>query len=196
MLFDAIADSLIRERFGLDPTSRIGACIRRLSVGYVTRIAELREAPCFVCKTHDLYENPPNGKYAYIFIYGDPLESVASVEKMVEKHGKDWFRRHQWHLKADGPYEALYDRDVLNYEGQLLSWLSETRNDTFCVEFDDLWMMSKKLSDFVGFNVVLPPRRRRNSMPKPPSQERQIFSHLRALKNKLKDKYESRAMYP
>jgi hypothetical protein len=144
--------------------------------------------------THDLFVSPPAGHYKYIFVFADPLDSAMSVDKMVEENGESWFRSHQDHLRAVGEYRDLYTRDVLNYEGQLESWLGLRRDDVFCVEYEDLWERTDGLSSFLGFELVLPPRRPRQATPAVERGDLSLFERLRELKESMKSAYERR--YP
>lgn len=191
MLFVAIADSLIADRFRAGPGGFVANSIKRLCAGYVDRISELSNAPCFVCKTHDAYENPPKGNHKYVFVYGDPLDSAMSVEQVVKENGLDWFALHQYHLKANGSYSDLYEKDVLNYRGQIESWLKQGNNkNVFCVDYEDLWDEKARLSNFLGINVELPARRPR--VDKPGREiNKDLFDKLRDFKEKMKQEYES-----
>lgn len=192
MLFDAVADSLIKHRFHLSRHGRIWGLIKRLSVNYVDRIDTLPKEACLICKTHDTYSNPPRSNSRFVFVYGDPLESAMSVEKVVESEGREWFGLHQYHLKASGAYEQLYSQDVLNYEGQLISWLSEIKNENvFCVDYDDLWDEREELSRFIGFDIDLPERRQRKVKAPSAAINQAVFCRLRELKKKLKREYQS-----
>lgn len=191
MLFEAIADSLVAHRFHVDPDGLVAKNIKRMCVGYVDRISTLSKEPCLVCKTHDTYEATPGGKVKYIFVYGDPLDSAMSVEQVVKREGRDWFLQHQFHLRASGSYDDLYDEDVLNYRGQIESWLTQTRNqNVFCVDYEDLWDVRESLSGFLGFNVELPVRRSRLAKPEKKVNE-ELFDDLRNLKEQMKKSYGS-----
>lgn len=191
MLFDAIADGLIAERFRVERDGLAAKLIKRLCTGYLDRISTLPSAPCFVCKTHDTYDPPQKGNHKYVFVYGDPLDSAMSVEQMVKKNGLDWFALHQYHLKANGAYSDLYEEDVLNYHGQIESWLRQANNENvFCVDYEDLWSARARLSGFLGFNVELPARRPR--LDKPEREiNKDLFDKLRGFKEKMKQEYES-----
>jgi hypothetical protein len=190
MLFQAIADSLVQTRFGVSPESSIGKLIKRMCMGYVDRIKSLPSETCVVCKTHDTYENPAKMCAKYIFVYGDPLDSAMSVEQVVEKKGQEWFVLHQFHLKANGEYRDLYNKDVLNYQGQLETWLATTDANVLCIEYDELWSKNELLSKFIGFDIILPVRRPRIDKPKKHSVNEKLFDRLRKVKEKLKADYD------
>lgn len=192
MLYDALINSLIQYRFGLAQTSFLAKKLKAYLSGHVYDLANIRSAPFIVCKTHDVQENAPKGPFRYLFIYGDPLESALSVAKMTEKMGRFWFIEHQAHLRARGRYESLYHEDVLNYKGQLTSWLGTPRNDVLCIDYDELWDKIDDLSDFVGFPVTVPARRSREKKKVPEDVNYPLFQELRGLRGILKKGYESR----
>lgn len=192
MLYDALTDSLLLSRFGVSQKYRVGRALKRYVAGHVYSLDKLNDSPFVICKTHDLQMNAPKGRYKYIFIYGDPLESALSVEKMVNKAGKLWFYEHQKHLRASGSYADLYDHDVLNYRNQLTGWLNSSRDDLLCMDYEDLWEKRNELSRFVGFEVDLPVRKQRDIKAKPDRINNKLFDELKKLKEILKENYESK----
>ncbi len=188
MLHTAIANNLIRERFHVDPEGLFGRIIKWLCTGYVERIRALPHAPCFICKTHDTYESMPSSMARYVFVYGDPLESAMSVEQVVNKEGVKWFKLHQFHLKAVGEYSDLYKEDVLNYRGQIESWLNHHGDDVLCVDYDDLWEEQGRLADFLGIDITLPAKRPRQRKSEQSNVNQNLFQHLREKKEVLKRK--------
>lgn len=193
MLFDSVADGLIVSRFGIKPDTALARIIRKMTIGFVDRVSTLSSESCFVCKTHDVFDSPPNIDCKYVFLYGDPLESAMSVENVVEKEGLEWFRLHQYHLRASGDYADLYKKDVLNYENQLTSWFSESgRGNVLCVDYDSLWESVDEISRFVGFRITFPPRRPRLSKSVCTDIDGALFERLRDLKGTLKEQYEGR----
>lgn len=191
MLFDAIADSMVKHKFHLKPNTIIAKKIKRLCTGYVDRINKLPNEVCHVCKTHDIYEYLPKSNYKFIFIYGDPLDAAMSVAQEFEKKGQEWFTIYQYHLKANGKYSDLYEKDVLNYQEQLKSWLTQRNNNIMCIDYNDLWDEKESLSKFIGFNVDLPARRPRMDKPANNNINKEFFTKLRELKDSLKNDYRS-----
>lgn len=189
ILYEAIADSLIKHRFPKNPNGAFARMIRRWCANFVVRISALPQVRYFVCKTHDVFDSPPDIECKYVFIYGDPLESAMSVQQVVESEGQAWFDIHQFHLRGNGQYSELYEKDVLNYQGQLESWLMPARENVICIDFDDLWDEVGRLSGFLGFSVDLPSKRSRK--PKSPGDNInvELFMRLRNLKGRLKEQY-------
>ena len=193
MLYYSLADSLILKKLHLNSNNIVAHYIKRLCTGFVKRIKTLPNEPYLVCKTHDIYDNPPKSNYKYIFIYGDPLDSAMSVEKEVNKKGLGWFLKHQKYLRAFGNYDDLYRKDIHNYKGQIENWLNQRKKNIFCVDYDDLWSEVDLLSKFVGFEVRLPPRRpRQDKIPIDIDEiNENLFDQLKSIKDNLKDSYKS-----
>jgi len=192
MLFDAVVDSLIRHRFHLKRDTWISNLIKSIIAGYIDRIEKLSEEPFLVCKTHDKYEGNPDSNCKFVFIYGDPLESARSVEQTVEQEGQQWFLDHQFHLGASGDYEDLFQKDVLAYQNQLESWLTQRNANIVCIDFDDLWRKIQKLSDFLGFEVELPIKCPRRKKPNKDNINEELFKLLRNVRSRLRKEYEDR----
>ena len=189
MLFDAVADSLVSHRFHIKRHTQISNLIKDLSTGYVNRIDKLSEEPFLVCKTHDIYEGRCDSNYKFIFVYGDPLESARSVEQAVKKHGRQWFLEHQFHLRACGDYEDLFQEDVLAYQKQLESWLTQRDANIVCIDFDDLWSETERISNLLGFEVELPRKRPRREKPHKDNIDEKLFEFLRNVRNRLRKEY-------
>ncbi len=189
MLFNAIAKSLIRERFHLRPERIPGRLLWRASAGFVPRLREFDGSWPLVAKTHDLFQNAPDIPLRLVFIYGDPLDAALSVRDRTAQLGRHWFERHQHHLQGSGSLNDLFSADVLNYEGQMRSWLGTRDERVYCVDLDDLWLEISSLSRFLGFPVTLQPRHAYTEKVIPPSIDRQLFDELRSLKRELKRAY-------
>lgn len=157
-------------------------------MGYVDSIKSVDTVPYLICKTHDeLTQLDTDVKF--IFVYGDPFDSALSVNSMVQRLGIDWFSEHQQHLRASGEFCDLYKKDVLNYEGQINSWMAVRRTNIFCVDYDDLWSMIDELERFCEFPIELPERRIRESTSRPELVQSELFEKLRHIKNSAKQKY-------
>lgn len=191
MLVDAVAESLVQHKFHLRSNNSLARIVKNRLMGYVDRIITLPDESCVICKTHDTYDCPPTTEFKYVFVYGDPLDSAKSVEKIVEREGKQWFELHQYHLKASGNYSDLFQVDVLNYQGQIKSWMSFKHRNVICIDYDDLWKKNDLLTDFLGFEVKLPERKLRLPKREIKDINYEFFESLRDLKNDLKQKYES-----
>lgn len=193
MLYNAIADGFVRKKFKISAKSILGGVIKKLSIGYVDSVKDLKGEKCVIIKTHNVYENIDNNyKYKFIFVYSDPLESAFSVDLMVKQKGIGWFYKHQNNLNASGDYSDLYKEDVLNYERQMKSWMSQNRNNIMCVAYEDLWDKIGLLSDFLGFKVELPVKRERAKKKKDVKDiNLKMFEELKKLRVLLKKKHDS-----
>jgi hypothetical protein len=189
MLHAAIADSLIKHRFPNTHNSEFGRKLRKWSCGFVQSLDEVPNSHYVVAKTHDAYRPLPNIDCKYVFIYGDPLEAALSVQLVVEKYGQAWFDQHQANLGGVGSYSNLYKMDVLNYQSQLESWLTSHASNLICIDYEDVFAEQESLSEFLDFNVFLPPRLPRTQKPRDVDIDLDLFSRLRELKRSLKYQY-------
>ena len=183
LLFTAISESLVYDRFKIKSSTLIGRSILRFSRTYTDRLSSVPSSQIPVHKTHDVL-SPKNVQDArFIFVYGNPFEAAQSVQTMVAKHGKIWLDEHQYHLKASGSYEELYERDILNYEEQMLSWLAIPNKNVFGIRYEQIWDRKDELQRFLGFKVILPERKARKSKPKIEKYNVKLFKHLTSIMN-------------
>ena len=96
-----------------------------------------------------------------IFTYSEPLEAALSVEGMRHLEGSIWVEEHIFNLVGRGNVDDLYQRDVLNYQGQIGSWAKTQRVNVLVLKYDQLWERNPEISRFSGYNVILPSRRDR-----------------------------------
>lgn len=188
MMFEAIAKSLIWHSF----RARSNSVLEQITVGYLDRFEQHGTCPSAVYKTHDLLPEFPPQNVRCIFIYGDPLEAALSVRDKVQQVGHTWFDNHQNNLRAVGALEHLFSADVLNFRGQLESYLSRRYDSVFCVDFEDLWSKRTALSNFLGFQVELPLRRQRSKKATEEDVDFEFFSSLRTQMIEMKAQYEAR----
>lgn len=143
----------------------------------------------FVHKTHDL---PPDkiltGDIKYVYIYGDPANSILSLIRLVEtgEWSKEKFILHSEHLKSvtSDVYDCV-DRDALNMESHLDSWLAEKRFPVAFVRYESLWNNVDKLSDFLDIKIDLPAFRERRGYDHDPSVVTQIRQTYKAMTEKV-----------
>ena len=82
-------------------------------------------------------------------------------------------------------YDELFDKDVLNYDGQIKSWMSKKyNNDVLCIAYEELWDKVDAISKFLGFKVELPKKHNRISKEFPPKLNKQLFNDLNRIRNK------------
>jgi len=190
MLFDSVAKSFLRQRFHVDEDSPIGEIIMRLMMGFVDRLSEVDHFSPLMIKTHDVYSlryNIRNVKY--IYIYGDPLDSALSVFNVVKKEGKEWFDLHKFHLKGEGEFSDLFQKDVLNYENQIKSWLATQESNVLCVAYEDLWENAQVISEFLGFELILPEKRKRSDKDLKLDINKDMFERLEKIMKEYSVRY-------
>jgi hypothetical protein len=117
-----------------------------------------------IYKTHDY---PPaecldNAKFVYI--YSDPYVVVPSVVRRSKRDGLSWFKKHAKNLRAKGATKSsIYKEDVLGLESHFDAWVNFIKGETLYVRLGKLWSHKNELSDFLGFNVVLPEMKERST---------------------------------
>jgi len=173
------------ERYLYCPSSNIERFLCSIVGAFVARLDDIYAASPIIMKTHDLRPAILNDRVKYIYLHGGPLEAVLSVEGVVNSMGESWFYEHQYHLCGRGDYEDRYRVDVLNYEGQLESWLGEKHSNLLVIGYEDLWERKKDIEKFVGFALEFPEKKPRRSKPTPPYINYELFNRLHKLRDSL-----------
>jgi hypothetical protein len=118
-----------------------------------------RLKPGRVYKTHDFPGDLPfDQPMCILFLFGRPSDVVLSVLRCRETEGAAWITDHLRHMHASGGLDQILQRDVLRIEEQIDAWLALRGADILCLKYDALWARREMLSDFVGFDVALPPQ--------------------------------------
>ncbi|MBW2664637.1 MAG: sulfotransferase domain-containing protein [Deltaproteobacteria bacterium] len=183
MLYDAIAQSWVASRCCL--LSSYAKNILSQSIkDEAWRLENKEFINGIVYKTHDLCpENVDKLKNVKIlYVYGDPLDSALSVDKIIEKEGDIWLDEHLFHLKGKGVRNDLFKKDILNYKKQMTTWKNVKSNNVFIIRYDDIWNQVEEVSRFLGFKLNISDRRERvekNILGL--SINQQIFNELRSL---------------
>jgi len=122
-----------------------------------------RLKPGRVYKTHDFpYDLAVDRPMRILFLFGRPSDVVLSVLRCRETQGEAWIADHLRHMHASGGLGEIFERDVLRLEEQIDAWLALRGADVLCLKYDALWEQHAMLSEFVGFDVALPPRTARD----------------------------------
>lgn len=157
--------------------------LRRMLYTFRSRIEGSDKLLRGVLKTHDL-PNFDLTKYKTIYTYGDPFVSALSVDAQIQKHGINWFYRHQKNLHGMGSIDDLLITDVLGYEQQICAWSRFIEHENvFVVNYDDLWARQESLKEFLQLDLQLPsqkPRETRVQIEVP-----SIFKHLYAVAKRV-----------
>ena len=178
LLYKAIRAGYIQARFNIDQTSLLGKFLFRLSGSYVDRMHDIEFSRAAVFKTHCLWNSSFGQQAKFVFVHSDPLESALSVDLITKKCGENWYKEHQYHLEATGRYEDIFDKDVLNYENQIISWGRADDERILCVAFEELWIRTTQISAHVGFPVNLEPFRHRAGKKMPGKINDRLFERL------------------
>lgn len=155
--------------------------LNKLAGGFTPRIANVHSDPTPVQKTHDQFDPRYAYDAKYVFVYGDPLESALSVKRMYESAGQGWFENHIRNLNSEGHIEELFTRDILNYERQLNSWQQGDVGRVLLLRYEQLWDRVDSISAFVGFPVMLPMHRERNTILPDNVDNPALFEYLRSI---------------
>jgi hypothetical protein len=128
----------------------------KIAYSFCISLDDLSHFPFPIIKTHDFYrvDKSFESSVKYIFVYGDPFESAASVYGQGLKLGEGWVARHIYHLKGDGDPGDLFKNDVLNYEKQIKSWFYDS--PALILRYPDYWQQQSEISQFLGLSVRLP----------------------------------------
>jgi len=137
-----------------------------------------------VYKTHDFPGDLALGRpMRILFLFGRPSDVVLSVLRCRETEGEAWIADHLRHMHASGGLDLIFGRDILRIEEQIDAWLALRGTDIMCLKYDALWERREMLSDFVGFDVALPPRTSREVTDLDPAivgRVREAYSRLDA----------------
>jgi len=148
-------------------TARFPRVLRREGLRLVSDSAwsleRMHFAPGVVYKTHGLAHELPHGTGAkVIFLFGSATDAALSVLACRDRYGPSWIEKHFEHLRADGPFEDLGQRDVLRFGEQIDAWIAKTGTQRLILHYEALWDHVGTLSEFAGVTVRLPPRRPRS----------------------------------
>lgn len=139
----------------------------KVSNQYLREAWDLKNDPVetgFVYKTHDFPVIRIADKYKCIFTYADPLEIVASVIQQTQKHGKGWFKEHLEHLKQpQEELDSIFEADILGIEKQFDTWTASKEKNVMSVHYKHLWDHKNEVDKFLGYKIILPPKRNRKS---------------------------------
>ena len=89
---------------------------------------------------------------------------MLSLLRLYDERGEEWMKQHYDHLKV--PYinfENIIEEDQLELENHLNTWLDEDRIPIAFIKYEAMWEYQDKISEFLGFNITLPPFRKRKA---------------------------------
>ena len=78
----------------------------------------------------------------------------------------------------------LFEKDILNYERQIDSWIKNSADAVLYVRYEELWDKLEEIKEFLGFEVFLPDRRERSHKPVPKKINTELFKYLESLMSK------------
>lgn len=181
LLFKAIADSLIRDRFGVNPHSWVGKRLASVASTFSARFEDVKNSRIPVHKTHALYSEAAPDEARLLFVYGNPLDGALSAQAKMKREGRVWFEQHQFNLEAAGSPDDLLQEDVLNFEGQINAWMKPGRSSILSIRYERIWEDLDEVRRFLSLNVELPPRRDRRPVAEGARSNRQLFARLESM---------------
>lgn len=130
----------------------VGLSIRGLFLDEAFALSEATFLYNRVYKTHDLANKDYFSGARVIFIYSDPIDSLLSVERRVqrEKDGVNWFYKHVYHLSGIPNWAKRSEIDVLNYKNCLSTYLSIEGANLFVIDYADLGEKINELFSFLN----------------------------------------------
>lgn len=118
-----------------------------------------------IYKTHDYPPNNFHGRNVkMIYTFANPVDVVLSLLRLSEKRGYEWINMHCNHLKVEyDNFKQITYCDSLGLQRHLESWISVRNWEIMFIKYERMWTHQREISDFVGFNLELPPLRSRTT---------------------------------
>jgi hypothetical protein len=163
MVVDVIADEIIQKNKMTNLTIEI-QILKKILTTFEPRFCKDTFDLRGVVKTHDFPLSDENnflkGKNVkFIFLWGDSYLAALSVQGQIQKRGIEWFNAHQFNLRGSGSVEKLLTSDVLGFAEKVERWKEFSLiRDCFVVNYDNLWREQNRISDYLGFELKLPPK--------------------------------------
>lgn len=153
---------------------------QRFLTGYEDRLSDINFGSSLIIKTHSL-PRATLTNVKVLFVFGDPLDSVLSAKEMEKQHGLKWFEEHIFHLESKSDPINWLEHDVLNFEDQLKQWLSA--DNVLAIHYTDIWKYKHYISEFIGFELVLPVRTNRATKPDTSLYRNTLYARLKDIEN-------------
>jgi hypothetical protein len=110
----------------------------------------------YLIKTHDFYRGASeNTKVIYLF--GSPYDVVNSFIAQPDQFKIDGFKNFGNNQEYVSDDASLISKDGMGLEWNFLSWQVKGKGILF-VHYDVLFESSKEISEFIGYNILLPKR--------------------------------------
>lgn len=110
-------------------------------------------------KTHGIAPKQLPEGYKAIFVFGDIVSSVISTKK----HRYDKTHFINCGCSKDPEHTDIYLEDALHYEAMFDTWNRNNGYPVICVRYEKIHENLKKINDFLGVNLHLPPRKSRST---------------------------------
>lgn len=141
-----------------------------------------------IYKTHDYPPNSKDKSTRYVYIYDYPMKVIASLQRKRREEGDSWLKKHAYNMNSKREVSGgFFEEDVFCLEDHFDAWVGAENISVALIRLDQLWKNKEKLSGYLGFEVELPEKRKRNSSLKnvPKSKVREANRVYKNLKNKV-----------
>ena len=118
-----------------------------------------------VYKTHDLPSDPSYlEKFKIIYLHDKPSKIVTSIFNITNNEGLGWLKLHLKHLRSDERLHTRFLKDeIFNFKDHLVQWKKYDVKNILFIHYEDIWNSIRKIEEFVGFSVEMPPKGKRLS---------------------------------
>ena len=113
-----------------------------------------------IYKTHDYPDScPAPPRFArFLYTYADPIDVVVSLARQREVRGLAWLEKHAEHMKVTiADFDRLFVEDIFDLERHFEAWIGCTTLPLIALRYDRLWAYRELISDFLRFELHLPP---------------------------------------
>lgn len=136
----------------------IRACVPPHEGRFVHYLADADIQDGEIIKTHDRAPDIIPDHWRVIYLYGD----TDAIRRSVLAQSDEWKRTHFEHFGKVfvDDQTSLIENDGLDLAGNYASW---HRHGVLCVHYDELFESSERISEFLGIEITLPPRKNRTT---------------------------------
>lgn len=183
VIFDALVEGVTLQRFG---KAGCGLNFTRLVRSWAFDLEQTPLIGGVVYKTHDFpVPELATSKPKIVYVFGSASQAAVSVHSCLDRYGREWVDLHMNHLRAKGRFEDMWTADILRFEDQINAWTQVAGLDVLAIRYETMWDHERTVSDFLGFRVVLPPRRKRLTASADPEIIYKAQSLYRALDERI-----------
>lgn len=196
LLCNAIGESLRKKNFFINLAFNL-KLTKNYPIDFIKNFEDIRNSKTNLIKTHDLI-NSSNlniiNNSLFIFVYGNPLHSLYSVNKILMDGKIDWVKDHLSNLKTNKiEIKRLGLYDSLNYENQIKCYLRFINHENFFfINYNDLWKKKKSIEEFISLKLNYPSFKKRKIIKCFYTKKiyKKLYNLYYDFNKKIKDKYD------